>query len=292
MNNNITKTDNSSLFDSIRHVDNDDQEYWLGRELMPLLGYKLWQRFEGVISRATICLDNIGALKANHINHLSGAIKTSDAGGRPGDDYKLSRLACYLTAMSGDPRKPEIASAQLYFAVKTLGAELLENKRIEAEPEIEPYPYELREQGKDFGESIFDLTMFQLECLHLHALMMELKMPVNKRLLQYIDPIYHDMPLDAVKSQSWYRQLSQKQHLLEPRIEYQQVRFAQVENTNIEKEIERLKKQVEDERNSYMYACVKENQAAARFDSKVTRRFTMRRTKAIKAGTTNFSGIF
>lgn len=31
-------------------------------------------------------------------------------------DYHLSRYACYLTVMNGDPRKPEIAAGQSYFA--------------------------------------------------------------------------------------------------------------------------------------------------------------------------------
>jgi hypothetical protein len=250
-----------------------------------VLGYVEWRKFKGAISRATACLENIGVVKASHINHLSGG---TSGDGHFGDNYKLSRLACYLIAMSGDPRKPEIASAQIYFAVKTLSAEILENKAIKEEPEIEPHPYELNPQ--EYQETIFGLTMFQLECLHLHALMMEMKMPMHKRLLQHIDPIFHDMPLDAVKSQQWYRQMSEKQHLLDPRIEYQKVRFAQVGNTSIEQEVERLKREVQDEQDSYRYACVKENDAAVRFSSKVTRRFTMRRTKALKEAT--YSGLF
>lgn len=40
-------------------------------------------------------------------------------GGRPSTDVHLDRMAAYLVAMNGDPRKPEVASAQAYFAMDT-----------------------------------------------------------------------------------------------------------------------------------------------------------------------------
>jgi DNA-damage-inducible protein D len=108
-----------SPFDAILRLDGD-AEYWQARELMKLLGYAKWQKFSDAIERAMAACENVGDLKGSHFNHLPGAVSGS---GRTGDDYQLSRHACYLVAMNGDPRKKEIAQAQAYFAIKTREAE-------------------------------------------------------------------------------------------------------------------------------------------------------------------------
>jgi hypothetical protein len=106
----------SNPFDSIRHVDEQGNEFWYGRELMPLLEYAKWQRFEDVIDRAKISCKVAGFSVEDHFIHLPGSVSGK---GRTGDNYKLSRYGCHLTAMNGDVRKPAIALAQSYFSLST-----------------------------------------------------------------------------------------------------------------------------------------------------------------------------
>lgn len=123
-----------SPFDAIRQLD-DDGDYWSARDLMPHLGYERWERFDAAIERAIAACENSGS---DPRNHFRGAAKNpSELGGRPALDWRLTRYACYLVAMNGDPRKPEIAAAQTYFAIKTREAEV----GIPAQPEL-PGDYE------------------------------------------------------------------------------------------------------------------------------------------------------
>jgi DNA-damage-inducible protein D len=111
--------DAKSRFDAIRQVSPYGAEYWSARDLYPLLGYDTWRRFETAVERAKIACANLGEEVADQ---FAGAVKMLLIGSgaqREVDDYALSRFGCYLTAMNGDPRKPEIAQAQGYFAVQT-----------------------------------------------------------------------------------------------------------------------------------------------------------------------------
>jgi hypothetical protein len=106
-----------SPFDSIRRFDEKGNEYWLGRDLQPMLGYKTWQRFAGAVERAIVSCENSGSDASSHFGgNLADPLSTKQ-------NPCLTRFACYLTAMNGDPTKPEIAAAQAYFAIKTREAE-------------------------------------------------------------------------------------------------------------------------------------------------------------------------
>ena len=107
------------LFEDIKHVDKEGNEYWHARELQEVLKYKEWRKFEGVIDKAkNACMNS----NVNINEQFVGADKLSinvNGGKRKINDYKLSRYACYLIAQNGDSRKEVIALAQTYFAIQT-----------------------------------------------------------------------------------------------------------------------------------------------------------------------------
>jgi len=105
-------------FDSIKQTGVYGEEYWFARDLLPLLGYKRWDTFKEAIEGAKVALDT-NQTQGNHISPIRKMVRIGSGAQREVDEYVLSRLGCYLIAQNGDPRKPEIAAAQNYFAVST-----------------------------------------------------------------------------------------------------------------------------------------------------------------------------
>ncbi|MBD2491704.1 BRO family protein [Aulosira sp. FACHB-615] len=140
-----------SPFDQIKKIDEQGYEYWLARDLMSILGYQQWRQFEDAIDRAIAACDNIGQDSKKHFLRLPA----KSSGGRPRDDFKLSRHGCYLTAMNGDSRKSEIAAAQNYFAYKTHEAELFtQNSELLTQllERLEQRSQIIKEQGKAIAQ--------------------------------------------------------------------------------------------------------------------------------------------
>lgn len=117
--------ENGSPFDAIKNTDPvNGREFWSARDLMPMLGYDKWQNFTAALDRAKLAAEVQGHNVENHFTGASKLLTRGNRGGtQAGADFHLSRFACYLAAMNGDPRKPEIAAAMSYFAIRTREAE-------------------------------------------------------------------------------------------------------------------------------------------------------------------------
>jgi DNA-damage-inducible protein D len=111
-------------FEDLKKLNEHGAEYWSARDLQPLLGYSQWRRFEDAVKRARISCEQSGNAPEYHFAGAGKPIKGGKGAVQVVDDYHLSRFACYLIAQNGDPRKPEIAGAQKYFAIQARRQEL------------------------------------------------------------------------------------------------------------------------------------------------------------------------
>jgi len=95
-------------------VEDDSNTFWWASVVGPMLGYKDLKSFQKVLDRTTKAFIALGI---SHYENIK--LVEREFGDATCVDYKLTRFACYLAAMSGDPKKEEVAFAQAYFAEKT-----------------------------------------------------------------------------------------------------------------------------------------------------------------------------
>ena len=139
---------NEKMFEEIKHIDENGNEYWEARELQKVLGYTQWRRFENVIIKAIMACENSNISINDHFANVGKMVDIGSNTKRKTKDYKLSRYACYLIAQNGDPRKEVIALAQTYFAIQTRKQELSEKEYSElTEDEKRFYQRDLTRKG-------------------------------------------------------------------------------------------------------------------------------------------------
>lgn len=161
---------NEQTFESIKHINEYGEEYWLAREIQPVLEYSQWRRFSDAIERAKLACKNSGFAIEDHFADVGKMVDIGSGAEREIDDVMLSRYACYLIVMNGDPRKEVIAVGQTYFAVKTRQQELIDNyeqlsedqKRLAIRNEMIAHNKSLAEAAQMAGiEDPRDYAIFQ-----------------------------------------------------------------------------------------------------------------------------------
>lgn len=147
----------TSFDDIAQYIEGDNQEQvevWFARDLMPVLGYARWENFQTAIGRAIDSCKSQNINIDDHFREVTKTIPMPKGASKDIKDYMLTRYACYLIAMNGDPKKEEIAFAQSYFAVQTRKVELIE-ERINLLSRLETRD-RLRASEKQLSQNIFE----------------------------------------------------------------------------------------------------------------------------------------
>jgi DNA-damage-inducible protein D len=145
-----------SELDSKRNRDSRGNEFWYARDVQVLLGYTEWRNFLSVIEKARSGCEALGVDPTNQFVATTKKIATGKGATLLVDDFILSRYAAYLVAMNGEPKKPEVAWAQRYFAVQTIRQEQADQltedeKRIDLRARVKDANKKLNSAAKDAG---------------------------------------------------------------------------------------------------------------------------------------------
>jgi DNA-damage-inducible protein D len=119
MNNELEERNTQTVFEQIKKIDEDGNEFWSARDLSKVLEYTDFRNFSGVINKAKESCENSGQPVENHFVEVNEMVSIGSGAKREIESVKLSRYACYLIVQNADPGKEVVALGQTYFAVQT-----------------------------------------------------------------------------------------------------------------------------------------------------------------------------
>ena len=149
-----------NIFESIKHINEYESEFWSSRDLAKVLEYSSYKKFLNVINKAKVACENSGQVIHNHFVRMDEMVKIGSGAERSIDVIHLSRYACYLIIQNSDPSKEIVALGQTYFAIQTRRQEktdqLIEDqKRMHLRGEVKKHNVSLAEAADNAGVKKF-----------------------------------------------------------------------------------------------------------------------------------------
>jgi DNA-damage-inducible protein D len=109
----------TSIFEQIKRIDDNGNEYWSARNFAKALEYTDYRNFLNVVNKAKEACKNSAHNPLDHFVEINEMVQLGSGAERQVDNIKLSRYACYLIVQNADPSKEVIALGQTYFAIQT-----------------------------------------------------------------------------------------------------------------------------------------------------------------------------
>ncbi|MBF0477995.1 MAG: DNA damage-inducible protein D [Candidatus Omnitrophica bacterium] len=163
--------EHKSVFESIKRLNKNGQEYWSARDISNILGYSEYRHFIPVIAKAKTACRNSGYSVEDHFEDILDMVSIGSGAKRPVDTVSLSRYACYLIVQNADPLKEIVALGQTYFAAQTRRQELAdsfdklkseEKKRVFLRGEMKTHNKHLASAAREAGViKPLDYAIFQ-----------------------------------------------------------------------------------------------------------------------------------
>ena len=148
-----------NTFENIKRIDNNGNEFWLGRELGKILEYSEYRKFLNTIEKAIIACKSSNQEVENHFVQVAVMVPIGSNAKRELQDYKLSRYACYLIVQNADSSKKSVALGQTYFAIQTRKQELLDEeiKHLNEDEKRLKIRGQVKEGNKTLNDTVYEI---------------------------------------------------------------------------------------------------------------------------------------